>query len=334
MINLLFLWLMPLSYPFMPNERVFLGYMASSFIPVAYLTWKARGWRWNFDEIWEACFPKAIWKHPSTRVDFQYFFINTMFFTALVVPYIGGSGFSRHYTFDLLESVFGKPEHQSPVTVLAVIGMTLVLALLADLAVYFAHFLQHKVPFLWEFHKVHHSAQVMTPITVYRMHPVDDALAIFMGGLLMGVGMGAAQYLFVQQPDVMLVAGLNICTFVFYVTFYNLRHSHFWLHYPGLWGKIFISPAQHQIHHSSEERHWDRNYGFILGIWDWMFKTHYVPVEKEEFVLGIGVETAEYNSLRALYVLPFIKNWRRLQKLWHKEGYEKTTSDTDPSAAQ
>jgi sterol desaturase/sphingolipid hydroxylase (fatty acid hydroxylase superfamily) len=312
----------PLLYPFMPRERVFLGYMASAFIPVAFIAWRRNGWRRDFAAVWETCFPKAVWKHPSTKLDFQYFFVNTALFTVMAVPYIGGSGFSRAHAFRLFEALFGRPEHQLPVTALGVIGVTLLLALLVDFALFLAHWLQHRVPFLWEFHKVHHSAQVMTPITVYRMHPVDDVLALFMGGVFTGLGLGAAQYLFEQQPTVVVIAGQNFCTFAFYLAFYNLRHSHFWLHYPGVLGRLFISPAQHQIHHSSEQRHWNRNYGFILGIWDWMFRCHYVPVEKEEFTLGIGEETHEFNSVKALYLLPFRKNWSRLRKLWHKQPHE------------
>ncbi len=324
MMNLLFAWIVPLAYPLMPSERVFVGYMFTAFLPVFYIAWKRNHWQWDFDEFWDSCFPKATWKHPSTKVDLQFFLINTALFTVMVVPYFSGAGFSRYYTHQLLTELFGASTHPLAAATLGVVAVTVVLFLLGDLALFIAHYLQHRIPILWEFHKVHHSAQVMTPITVYRMHPVDDVLAIFLGGLFSGIGLGAAQYLFVQPPSVAMIAGLNIFTFVFYLCFYNLRHSHFWLHYPGIWGKIFISPAQHQIHHSSEQRHWDRNFGFVLGIWDWMFKCHYVPVEKEEFTLGIGAETMEYNSVKALYLLPFIKCWRRIRKIVHKESYEKT----------
>ena len=53
------------------------------------------------------------------------------------------------------------------------IGYTLAVVLAIDLAVWLTHYLQHKVVVLWQFHQVHHSAEVLTPMTVYRMHPVD-----------------------------------------------------------------------------------------------------------------------------------------------------------------
>ncbi len=301
----------PLAYPLMAGERVFIGYLVTSFLPVIYLTLKACGWQWSFDALWEACFPKSLWNHPSTKLDFRYFFINTACFTTLIVPFISLGTLAAHETRTLLESFLGANQSPLTVTPLAVILVTLTIALLSDFALYLAHYLQHKIPFLWEFHKVHHSAAVLTPIAVYRMHPVDDLLAIGLGSILMGAGMGVFHYLFGRQPDMVIIAGLNVVTFVFYLVFYNLRHSQFWLHYPGIWGVLFISPAQHQIHHSSLKRHWDKNFGFIFGFWDWLFGTLYNPKEKEKLVLGIGEETAEYNSVSALYLLPFRKNWAR-----------------------
>jgi sterol desaturase/sphingolipid hydroxylase (fatty acid hydroxylase superfamily) len=165
---------------------------------------------------------------------------------------------------------------------------------------------------------VHHSAQVLTPITVYRMHPVDDFLTFLLGGVFTGIAGGAIQYLFHHDATVMQIGGLNAVFFLFYLCFYNLRHSHLWLHYPGGLGKIFISPAMHQIHHSSEARHWDTNFGLIFGLWDWAFGTLYLPKEKESFVLGIGAETAEYNTVATLYLLPFKKNWKRFRSLYEK----------------
>lgn len=304
----------PLAYPLMASERVFLGYLITGFLPVIYLTLKANRWKWHFDTLWETCFPKSLYQHPSTRVDFYYFFINTACFTTLMAPFIGGGAATVTYTQHLLIEWLGVNTSPLPLNIFTVLAVTFIVALFSDFAVFFAHYLQHRIPFLWEFHKVHHSAAVLTPITVYRMHPVDDLLAIALGTLLMGLAMGIAHYLFGVQPTLMQIAGLNVITFVFYVAFYNLRHSQFWLHYPGFWGVIFISPAEHQIHHSSHERHWDKNFGFIFGIWDWMFGTLYNPKEKEELVMGIGEETAEFNSVSALYFLPFKKNWRRWKK--------------------
>lgn len=53
---------------------------------------------------------------------------------------------------------------------------------------------------------------------------------------------------------------------------------------------MLISPAMHQVHHSIEPRHFNRNYGQALAIWDWMFGTLYVIHEKEVVTFGLDDE--------------------------------------------
>ncbi len=78
---------------------------------------------------------------------------------------------------------------------------------------------------------------------------------------------------------------------------------------------LLVSPAQHQIHHSTEPSHIDRNFGMVLAIWDWMFATIYVPRGREPFTLGLqDAEHGEYSTIWALYALPFRKIARRLRR--------------------
>jgi len=319
----------PFLYFFDATSRIFLPYLIVAFIPVFIAGYRACG-KLDMRQILDFAFPDEIWKHASSRLDRRYFVINTIFFTTLLAPYLAGTTFISYTVHGLLTDWIGiVTEPQLGVT-LAVIAATIAFTLISDFAIYLAHYLQHKVPFLWEFHKVHHSARVMTPVTVYRMHPIDDSLSFALGALLNGMVLGALHYLLVFEPNIPGVLGLSIGTFLFYVAFYNLRHSHFWLHFPksvGFLGYIFISPAMHQIHHSEAEKHWDKNLGFMFAFWDGMCKTLYVPKEKEELVLGIGPETEEYNSITALYWLPFVKNGRRIRSWWNGLSRKHTQDD-------
>jgi sterol desaturase/sphingolipid hydroxylase (fatty acid hydroxylase superfamily) len=64
----------------------------------------------------------------------------------------------------------------------------------------------------------------------------------------------------------------------------------------------------HQIHHSSEKRHFDCNFAQICAFWDYLGGTLYVPKDLEMLKYGISNnEHVEFNSLRALYTLPFKK---------------------------
>jgi creatinine amidohydrolase/Fe(II)-dependent formamide hydrolase-like protein/sterol desaturase/sphingolipid hydroxylase (fatty acid hydroxylase superfamily) len=189
----------------------------------------------------------------------------------------------------------------------AVLSATLFLALIADFALFFSHYLQHKIPWLWEFHKVHHTAEVMTPITVYRMHPVDNILAFGMGGLLSGAALGCIHFLMGDQVVLYNVGGTDIILILFYLAGYNLRHSHVWWSWGPVLSRIFISPAQHQIHHSDAPRHFDKNMGFTFAIWDGLFGTLYVPKEKEVLTFGLGPkENEKFSTFWSLYLMPFI----------------------------
>jgi sterol desaturase/sphingolipid hydroxylase (fatty acid hydroxylase superfamily) len=67
----------------------------------------------------------------------------------------------------------------------------------------------------------------------------------------------------------------------------NLRHSHIWISF-GRLEKIFISPAQHQIHHSVGNS--NANLGSIFSIWDGILGTRMYSGEKRKLEFGLGPE--------------------------------------------
>src|SRR5262249_14456192 len=101
-----------------------------------------------------------------------------------------------------------------------------------DAGLFLAHYLQHRVPALWEFHKTHHSAAVLMPITVFRMHPVDLWLNFQATGILLGLNAGVFAWLYGTSPSLLALNGINIVFFLFLVAGYHLRHSHVWVMYP------------------------------------------------------------------------------------------------------
>lgn len=166
------------------------------------------------------------------------------------------------------------------------VGLLLVLA--TDFAVYWVHRLHHELPVLWPFHAVHHSAEVLTPVTVYRKHPLYDLVSSLLRNLLLGFVQGALLAVAVGRVEVSTIAGVNAFVVAFNVVGANLRHSHVWLGYGRWLEHLLISPAQHQIHHSRALRHHDRNYGEIFALWDWMFGTLYVPRGRETLEFGLA----------------------------------------------
>ena len=60
--------------------------------------------------------------------------------------------------------------------------------------------------------------------------------------------------------------GVNVFLLTFTMTILHLRHSHVWLPFTGLAGRILQSPAHHQIHHSTNPKHFNKNLGFGMSI--------------------------------------------------------------------
>lgn len=297
----------------LPDSRIFLPYLAGALV-MAFVVFLVRGAQGTLPDLSSRhrflgfCFPRRVYRHRSAIVDYKYYLINSLLRAFGLFPTLIGVSWVAEVTSGWLEAHAGcstaTPEASLPQRMF----FTLAMLLAFDLGVFVAHYLQHRVPVLWEFHKVHHSARVLTPITLYRMHPVDDLLTGVCTALCMGPVVGVFSWWTGGTVVEFLFGGVNLGLFLFYILGYNLRHSEIWLAYPRWLSCFLVSPAQHQIHHSSQPVHFDRNLGFVFSFWDRMTGTLYVPagVESLEFGLG-GGQDDQYNSVAALYLLPFKK---------------------------
>ena len=177
-----------------------------------------------------------------------------------------------------------------------------------ELGYWFNHWLSHRVPLLWEFHKVHHSAEVLTPLTNFRVHPVYTWVFANILALSAAIANGFANYMFGETTYQYAFADSNIILVLFIHAYVHLQHSHVWIAFSGWLGRVFVSPAHHQIHHSTNPKHFNRNYGSCLALWDWMFGTLYVP-GKEKEKLSFGAEKDEYpaHTISGELIAPFIR---------------------------
>jgi sterol desaturase/sphingolipid hydroxylase (fatty acid hydroxylase superfamily) len=136
-----------------------------------------------------------------------------------------------------------------------------VVFLAADFLDYWYHRLMHRIEFLWEAHKYHHSATEFTILTGNRIHALEDAFRhVFAAVPLAILGTPAVTYVMLRYA----VLAVDM-----------LQHSMLpWTYgWVGRW--VFFSPVGHRIHHSALPEHWDRNLGNILVIWDRLFGTYY-----------------------------------------------------------
>lgn len=302
-----------------PNERIFILYLLSAFV-LAFLSWlyyrrlekNKRPEKLEGKGPFSYIFDKNVYLHKSAIQDYVFFFVNAAIYMGIVSQLLISTHFFTIVFYDGLQGVFGTDAAGviAP-SIWTLIGYTLVYTLLLDFAIFITHYAQHKIPILWEFHKVHHSAEVLTPITLYRMHPVDLFFSGIVASLLAGLGFAGFYFVTGEAPKAYEIMGINIMVFAFYLFGYNLRHSHIWLSYPQWLSHILISPAQHQIHHSIEVRHYDKNLGLIFAFWDKLFGTLYVPKSYESFAYGINKKKPNpFNNVREMYLMPFKKAWK------------------------
>jgi sterol desaturase/sphingolipid hydroxylase (fatty acid hydroxylase superfamily) len=197
-------------------------------------------------------------------------------------------------------------------------ALTLTLFVVDDFLRWLVHYYFHVIPELWEFHKVHHTAEVLNFTTADRQHPVEviatGAILSLAYGLINGLFIG----LFGDNLTVTTVAGANIFLFVFNICGGVLRHSPFWISFGPTVEKWVISPAMHQIHHSDNPKHFDTNMGGSLAVWDRIFGTLYIPKEEEHIKYGIGEETKDFRSLGVIYGRPFAASLDHLRKRFAK----------------
>jgi sterol desaturase/sphingolipid hydroxylase (fatty acid hydroxylase superfamily) len=309
----------PFRYPVDINEQLYWGYLLSSLLlAVAVHAYLRRHRAEQTPKSFLAyLFPKKIYLHKSAIADYQ-FFLTSRIVLALAVPVML---VAVTPVVDITEAGltgllgrFDNPWDARAPWVLALSMLSQVV--LTDFVLFYMHYIFHKVPTLWEFHKVHHSAEVMTPVTAYRTHPVEVVINLYVTVLTTGLLFGLFGYLTDGGRPGFTIFGINAIQFAFYVIGFNLRHSHVPLTYGSLLSQIFVSPWMHQVHHSRETRHLDRNMGFIFSFWDRLFGTLYVPNRDEPpYALGLtNGEHVHFHNLAALYFRPFANLARRRLK--------------------
>jgi sterol desaturase/sphingolipid hydroxylase (fatty acid hydroxylase superfamily) len=319
-----------IAAPLTPTDRFFLGYLVASFLVFGVFAFVRHERRAGHAGLLRFLFPKHIYLHRSARIDYAVFLINRVFSPAVLITRLWTATSIATVTTGLLIASFGAHERVMASGLGIAVATTLIFALVTDFGDFLSHALHHRIPVLWEFHKLHHSAEVLTPVTVSRLHPIEQVVGAFISTTIGGLTLGITGYFFLAQPEPILFFGTQAVSFAFMAAGSHLRHSHVWLSWGPVLERLVISPAQHQVHHSVAPEHLDRNYGFVFALWDWMFGTLYVPRAKETLTFGLGVGAREHATVWAAYVDPF-KAAARVVGRWLTPG---TRGVADDAAAR
>lgn len=251
-------------------------------------------------------FPRPVYGHPSALLDYRFYLVSALFNVLLFVPMLAGIGILA----EKMGKVFliGYLAWESPATlpVPALFAAALGFYLLHDFVNYWAHLLLHKVPLLWAFHQVHHSADVLTPISAYRAHPLEFFVTAILRAPVIGLAFVFYEHIAPQDLAVTTIFGVGLVGFMYGLSGPHLQHSHLPISYGPLLDRVLVTPIVHQTHHSLDPRHHDKNFGVKFALWDWLFGTLCVPDRHECLQFGlVGMKKDDFATVGKLYLGPF-----------------------------
>ena len=257
--------------------------------------------------------PKDIYTHPSARVDVALWVTERVMHPILAVGFLATvAPATEQAVIAGLQWVFGN----SP-SLEVNYGWMLLYSLIAllcyDFVFFLTHYTMHKVPALWAIHKVHHSAEVLTPLTRYREH--FTAVPIWAAGGAFSYAFAAGIFAYIFKGNITEATLLNVGLFALLFGFTgSFRHYHVQFHYPTWLSKWLHSPVMHHVHHSYLEKHWDMNFSAFTSIWDRMFGTLYIPEKDEYTPWGLPpAKQVEHSSYWQNMIGPF-RDWYRMIK--------------------
>ncbi|CAA0094921.1 Uncharacterised protein [BD1-7 clade bacterium] len=280
-----------------PEKRLFSGFLFSSLVMI--VIWLAVQGRLNRHELRRLLLNKRYWFHPSSWRDIWCVFINAVIRVVFIAPILASHLAGIIFVSRTLQHFFSDSPDFDVSPALVIAGFSIVFFIIEDASRFCLHFCMHKVPWLWQIHKTHHSAEVLTPLTLYRSHPLEMMLYQVRQLLVFSLVGGCFLWLFGRGISTWSILGVDALGFAFNLLGANLRHSHIWIGF-GKLERLFISPAQHQIHHSADVQHFDSNFGTCLAFWDRLAGSWIASGSTEVSRFGLAGE--QQRSLMSLFL--------------------------------
>lgn len=235
-------------------------------LALAVLVW----WRGPRDRsLTQYLFPREVWLHRSAKLDYQLLLARPLVRLFLLGPFVVSSLFVAARVVIALRGWLGPGPLAGTSPAVVVATFTLAAFVVEDLVRFLLHVASHRVPVLWALHRVHHTAEVMTPLSVHRVHPLESVLNRAGVAVAMGLVAGVCSWLFDGPISGWTILGVDALGLVWNLAGGALRHSEIPLRYPRSLEHVLVSPAQHQIHHGDRPEQYHRNYGSTFALWDW-----------------------------------------------------------------
>lgn len=164
-----------------------------------------------------------------------------------------------------------------------------------DLCSYWAHRISHQQRFWWATHVVHHSSDYYNLTVSFRLSWVQHfKLIFFLPVALMGF-----------HPVIFFVVNQIAVLFQFWVHTEYIRKLHPAIEY------ILATPSNHRVHHGSQEKYINKNYGATFIFWDRMFGTY--QAEEEQAIYGLTHELEHRGNPLYVNFHEYIDMWRDMK---------------------
>jgi sterol desaturase/sphingolipid hydroxylase (fatty acid hydroxylase superfamily) len=174
---------------------------------------------------------------------------------------------------------------------------------LLDYTLWFWHFANHRVPFLWRFHSVHHVDRDMDVSTGIRFHFGELGLSVFFRAAQVAL-IGA------DPPAVVLWQSLLFVSVLFHHSNTRLPSG-----VEQVLVRILVTPRMHGIHHSNYRNETDSNWSSLLSAWDYLHRTARLNVPQDVITIGVpAYDRPQAVRLGKILALPFVRredDWRR-----------------------
>jgi sterol desaturase/sphingolipid hydroxylase (fatty acid hydroxylase superfamily) len=262
------------------------------------------------ERLFEPAGPRKSFKAWLLHLQMGFFWSFIFGFTSAFAA-MGANALAGHlgFEFGLIDLRFAEGKG-----IPALIVATWISIVVADFFFYWYHRAAHKVPFLWQLHKLHHMDRELDAMTLNRDNWIDAVYAAITISIPMG--------LFVKLDDLDLWKLGLLSGFIVFViqTLLALGHMNVKCQV-GKASLLFCSPQVHRIHHSCLSQHFDKNFAFAFPFWDFIFGTYYAPAHDEFPPSGVPGEE-EVGSFWEAQIFT-LREWRTMYMAWREKSQPK-----------
>ena len=176
---------------------------------------------------------------------------------------------------------------------------TLLSVVLLDYTLWFWHFANHRVPFLWRFHLVHHVDRDLDASTAMRFHFGEQGLSVVY-----------------RCAQIALIGATPLAVWIWQtILFASILFHHSNVEVPIAWERrlvrLIVTPRMHGIHHSDRLNETQSNWSSLLSWWDYLHRTIILGVPQASVTIGVpAYQSPSDVTIGRILAIPFIRQRR------------------------